>query len=118
FPDDTAVTEFNTYRIVWFTDKIEWYVNDILVYQTDTAIPAHPLSMRLNIWVPGQEWALAYDPNLLAAQSVNENINYLYEIDYVTVFNVSTIPEPQTLYLLGGTLLCGFFRRRTRGGIF
>ncbi|HOY09435.1 MAG TPA: family 16 glycosylhydrolase [Candidatus Omnitrophota bacterium] len=117
FPDDITATEFNTYKIVWFTDKIEWYVNDILVYQAGTAIPSHPLSMRLNIWVPGPEWAQAYHPDLLAAQDITGNVDYFYEIDYVTVFNIRTIPEPQTLYLLGGALLCGCFRRRTRGGV-
>ena len=116
FPDETDVTEFNTYKVVWFMDKIEWYINDVRVYQADTVIPTHPLSMRLNIWVPGPEWALAYDPNLTAARDINANVDYLYEIDFVKIFSVSTVPEPLTFYLLGGALLCGL-RRKPRGGI-
>ena len=115
FPDNTDVTEFNTYKIVWLTDKIEWYVNETLVYTAASAIPTHPMSMRLNIWVPGPEWALAHSPTLTAARTLDANMDYLYEIDYVKISTVNTVPEPFSIYLLGSAVFGTFLRRRTRG---
>lgn len=42
------VTEFNTYRMIWAPDKVQWYVNGVVKRTETTEIPTTPMVPRLH----------------------------------------------------------------------
>jgi len=72
---------------------------------------------RLNEWVPDDDFAVAYDPNLVPVASEAQNQAFLYEVDYV---EIRTVPEPDGLLglvsrIAGLAVLHHHRMRRSRG---
>jgi beta-glucanase (GH16 family) len=107
------LTDFNVFRIRWFSDRIEWYVNDELVQSVFSHIPSDPMGVRLNIWAPGPEWPDAYSAELQPVASASESTNYVYEVDWV---RVSEVPLPPAIWLMGPAafVLWGLRRHGTK----
>ena len=111
---DINFAEFNTFKMNWFTDKVEWLINDELIYTALDEIPNEPMSLRFNTWVPDQFFPEAYDPTFLEAQKFDDNQTYFYDIDYAKVSAIpnSVVPEPATLILFGSGIMGAFIRKR------
>ena len=80
--------EWNTYRIRWYPDRTELYVNDRLERIEDEVRPDKPLQLRFNIWAPIPEFQQAFSDNLLDPVSAPGNPNrriYDFDVDYVRV---------------------------------
>jgi hypothetical protein len=80
---------WNTYKIRWLPDRIEWLVNDVLCYSSTRALPNDAMSLRLNIWAPDSSWTAAYDATLKAAPSASTNTDYYYDVDWVEVKDIA-----------------------------
>ncbi len=81
-------TQFNEFAIRWYQNRIVWVVNGKEVRTVTSKIPRGPLSVRLNIWAPGPEFSEAYSPALQPAPTPANNIDYVYEVDWVRVSTV------------------------------
>ena len=102
------LTEFNTFRIRWLGDSVQWYWDpdqvrgqdlypDVLLYETSYVVPDEPLTVRFNFWASTSGWPLAWDSLMLPALGPSGDIVSHYDVDYVSV---SQIPVPGTLSLL------------------
>ena len=74
-----ASQDFHTYGFLWSQDKIEWFVNGVLVHSEDGqrgALPTHEGKIMLNLWgsVGAGEWSSDYVASSQAS---------LY-VDYIT----------------------------------
>jgi beta-glucanase (GH16 family) len=110
-PAGADLTQWNTLRIRWLPTSTEWYVNDVLFYQTANAHPTTATPLRLNFWAPNSNWTSAYDPSLTPAATVGANTSYTYDVDYV---RVSTVPEPASVSLMALAAITGWGLRRAR----
>ena len=113
---DFDTKEFNTVKINWFTDKIEWYVNDTIIHTViasdEVSIPQGPMGLRINVWAPDETWGAAYDGAFLPVDNLGANDAFIYEVDWA---KVSVTPEPVSciLFLIGGGTLA-FFRKKVK----
>ena len=79
------LTQFQTYRMRWLGNRVEWYVNGRLVRSTSQAVATDPMNVRLNFWAAGADWPAAYEAALVPATSSATNTSYLYDVDFVAI---------------------------------
>ena len=105
------MTEWNTYEILWLSDRIQWILNGTQVREQIVTVGGNPSEVRLNIWAPNEGFGVAYDSALQPTGAVG-NQQYQLEVDYV---KVSTVPLPPALLLFSSALalLTWAGRRRT-----
>jgi hypothetical protein len=84
-PITNPITEYHTYVIKWLPNEISWSVDGNVIRTETTLIPDEPMHFHLNIWVPGAEWADAYDANLQPTNTPSLNQIYTMLVDYVKV---------------------------------
>ncbi|MEO1129308.1 MAG: glycoside hydrolase family 16 protein [Planctomycetota bacterium] len=92
-PPGHDITEFNDYRIEWRPDRIDWYINDVLVRTETTSVPdgivsgtvTDPLRIHLNVWAPDEFFGVAYNASLQPVASALLNQQYTYEVDRVEI---------------------------------
>ena len=103
--------EWNTYKINWLPDRIQWLVNDTQVRELIVNVNNNPSEVRLNIWAPDEGFAAAYN-GALQPTNLAGNQQYQLEIDYV---RVSSVPLPPALLLFSSALplLAWLGRRRS-----
>jgi len=89
--DKFSLYSYNIFKIAWFTDKIEWYINGKLLHIETDKVPDQPMSLRFSIWAPDSNWPLAYDPDLQPVKLAADNVDYIYQIDWVRI----SILKPQ-----------------------
>lgn len=94
------MTEWNTYKINWLPDRIQWLVNGTQVREQIITVAGNPSEVRINIWAPNEGFGLAYNGALLPTDLEN-NQQYRLEIDYV---QVSSVPLPPALLLFTSAL--------------
>jgi hypothetical protein len=95
-PPGHDITQFNDYRIEWRPDRIDWYINDVLVRTETMSVPdgivaggvTDPLRIHLNAWAPDQFFGVAYNAALQPASSAGQNQRYTYEVDRVEIRRV------------------------------
>ncbi len=82
-----SATDYHTYQIQWLPDQVSWYVDGTLVrtVTTQSPIPVGPMYVHLNTWVPGSDFAAAYDPNLHWTSLPSSNQTFSMSVDSVTV---------------------------------
>jgi hypothetical protein len=76
---------WNVLRFRCLPDRVEWYVNDVLVWTNTNVVPNDPMNIRLNFWAPDSSWAAAYDAGLQPTSNPAANQSFVYDIDYVKV---------------------------------
>jgi len=83
------LTAWNTYEIRWLPDRVQWFVNGTQVRQRLGAVPNDPSEVRLNLWVPGSSFSIAYNGALQPASSAGANQTYQVQIDFVKVETIA-----------------------------
>jgi beta-glucanase (GH16 family) len=79
------LAQFNTYRIRWLANRVEWYVNGQLLRTATQAVSTDPMNVRLNFWAPASDWPAAHSASLVPVTSAAANTSYLYDVDFVAV---------------------------------
>jgi beta-glucanase (GH16 family) len=79
------LSTFNTFKIRWLPDRVQWYVNDVPIRTARIAVPDAPAPIRANFWAPGGEWPDAFSGNLKPVNNAGANTSYLYDVDYIAV---------------------------------
>jgi len=93
YPAGGKVTDYHIYQIRWLLDRVEWYIDGILVRTEKVYVPIHPMNIHLNMWAPAVEWAEAYDASLQPTNVKANAQTYKTSVDSVKV-ELSTIPTP------------------------
>jgi hypothetical protein len=88
------LTEFNTYRVEWRPNQIQWFVNGTLVRTQTSRIPTSSTNVRLNFWAPASDFSLAFNSALRPASSSGQNQTFFYEVDRVLIERLDAPPEP------------------------
>ena len=79
------LSEFNTFRIRWLPDRVQWYVNDVPIRTAKFAVPDQPAPIRANFWAPNTDWGDAYSAALQPVNNPGANTTWLYDIDHIAV---------------------------------
>lgn len=87
-----SITDYHTYEIKWLPDQVSWFIDGKLVRTDTTHVPAGPMNLHLNIWVPGSGWPAAYDPDLKPATSADSNRIFSMRVDSVHVQSITPAP--------------------------
>jgi len=112
------LSEFNTYKIRWLPDKIQWFINDQKLFTLTESEGAADLAnseqgIHLNLWAPGSSFGLAYDSGLTPTTDPGLNENFFIESDYI---RVTAIPEPEIFgFYFGSITMLGVFLKRLFG---
>jgi hypothetical protein len=82
-----SIADYHVYQIQWLPGQVSWYVDGNLVRTVtpQLPIPAGPMYVHFNIWVPESDFSDAYNPNLHWASSAINNQTYSMSIDSVKV---------------------------------
>jgi hypothetical protein len=92
--------QWSTYKIRWLNDRVECYVNGILVRNETKILPDDTMRLDLNLWGPASSWAQAYDAAIQPTSFPSSNVSYAMDVDYV---RVTTIPPSSGTVLGTGT---------------
>ena len=79
---------WNTYKIRWFSDRTEFYVNGRLERTEREVRPNRAMSLHFNIWTPTADFGQAYSRNLPGPANSTGDPNrktYNFDVDYVRV---------------------------------
>jgi beta-glucanase (GH16 family) len=79
------LAQFNTYRMRWLGNRVEWYVNGRLLRTTGQAVSTDPMNVRLNFWAPSATWGAAYSAALQPTNLPSSNQSWFYDVDFVSV---------------------------------
>jgi beta-glucanase (GH16 family) len=106
------MTEWTTYEMRWFTDRVQWFVDGSLIREQTGVTLDRPSEIRFNLWAPDSGFSAAYNAALQPAGFAGANAEYEMEIDYL---RVSVVPVPPAVALFGSALgLLGFVRAKAR----
>lgn len=84
------ITDFQDYRIEWFPDRIDWFVNNEFLRSQQTDVPDDPMNFRLNLWAPDPGFSNAFNANLQPANNAGQNANFEFEVDSVVIAQLNT----------------------------
>lgn len=76
---------WNDYAMRWYPDRVEWYVNGILVLQQTAPVPDQDQPIRASLWAGGTTWPEAYSPDLVIASNAAQNQRFIWQVDYILV---------------------------------
>lgn len=76
---------WNSYAIRWYPDRVEWYVNEVLVRTHDSPVPDLEQPVRASLWAGGTTWPDAFDASLAPVATAALNQTFVWEIDYIMV---------------------------------
>ncbi len=80
-----SVTDYHVYEIQWFPDRVKWLVDDAIIREDTSHIPAGPMAFHLNMWVPDWDWFEAYSDTIQPTCSPSENQVFTMDVDWVTI---------------------------------
>ena len=83
---------WNVYKIRWFADRTEYYVNNNLERVEREVKPNQALSLHFNFWTPTPDFQQAFSNNLPGPVSTSANPDrrtYQFDVDYVRVTALS-----------------------------
>ena len=109
------LTDWNSYKLRWFSDRLEWYVNNEWIFTKNNVENLADAEMPLyfNLWVPNANFTQAYGENFLPTADPTTNKSFYMDLDQVSV---SAIPEPKHVALLFGLIAAcvAVIRRKTK----
>ena len=85
---DYDYANWNVYKIRWFPDRTEYYVNNNLERVEREVKPDVALSLHFNFWTPTGDFQQAFNGNLPGPVATADNPDrrtYNFDIDYVRV---------------------------------
>lgn len=83
---------WNIYKVRWYPDRTEFYVNNRLERVEREVKPNQALSLHFNFWTPIPEFAQAFSGNLPGPVSTADNPDrrtYQFDVDYVRVTSLA-----------------------------
>jgi Ca2+-binding RTX toxin-like protein len=96
-PSGFDFSDFHVYGIRYYEasgesdeGRIEWLVDGVLVHVEESNVPTGELSVNLNIWAPAADFPLAYSPALQPTPKPLDNVDYDYQVDWVSVASSTT----------------------------
>ena len=103
-------TDWHVYQIKWESNQVTWLVDGV-VFRTvanQSPIPAGPMYVYINMWVPSSDFAAAYNASLNYTTSPSANHVYTSYIDYVQVQQM-LVPALTTINVspINATLIVG-----------
>jgi beta-glucanase (GH16 family) len=81
-------TDYQTYTMEWFPDKVLWFINGQLV-RDSSIVPQGSMAFHLNFYAPASDWADAYSPLLQPTANPTQNNTYTFEVAYASVAAIS-----------------------------
>lgn len=98
FYESGTITDYHVYEIKWETDKVSWFVDGNLIRVETKHVPAIPMEMHFNAWVPDSEWEQAYNPELHPAATADSNQIFGMIVDSIEIRTTPNLAP--ILYLL------------------
>src|SRR5262249_10995387 len=87
------LSQYNTIKIRWLSDRVQWYVNNVPIRTSLLAVPDLAAPIRANFWAPDSGWTDAYSASLVPTANAGANVTQLYDIDSIAVRRVfSSVP--------------------------
>ena len=68
-----AIGDWHEYEIAWRIDSVSWIVDGKTIRTETQNLPARPMNLYLNTWVPDHWWPLAYSETIQPAASKDSN---------------------------------------------
>jgi hypothetical protein len=101
-----SVTEYHIYEIRWFPHRVEWLVDGTTVREETSHVPAGPMALHLNMWVPDQNWPEAYCDCLQPTSNPSNNHVFTMSVDWVSVESAPYTAIEGDVATANGTPIC------------
>jgi beta-glucanase (GH16 family) len=88
------VNEFHNYAIRWLPGHTQWLVDGVLVADSSLAQPDLATPLHINLWAPASTWTDAYDASLQPVGSIQQDVAYSVDVDWVQVRTISPFSLP------------------------
>jgi hypothetical protein len=82
--------DWNTYKIRWYPDRTEFWLNDVLQRTEVQVLPEDDMSVHFNIWSGDSSFEQAYSSSFNPVTSSGQNQSYAFDVDYVRVRSLAT----------------------------
>lgn len=115
------LSQFNTFKIRWLKDRIEWFVNGRYLWETKSARPDAAMPLKLNLWAAKSNWLEAFNAYYNPTSNRYANRSFYFDVDWVQVKThgwrttsptATSVPEPGVIGMLAGAALLLLRRRR------
>jgi len=83
---------FHVYLVRWQANRVQWFVDGVLVREERNTVPDDPMNVRLNFWAPDASFVEAYDASLQPAATPDENEVFFTEVDWVEIRRPESLP--------------------------
>lgn len=89
----TGVTwsNWNLYTIQWYSDRVEWYINNALVRLEPNPRPDEAMALHLNNWAPDSSiFPQAFYAGFTPTANASEDVSHYFDVDWVRVTTIGT----------------------------
>ena len=77
--------DWNTYAMRWFPDRVEWWINEVLVHVQTAPVPNLAQPVRASLWAGGTTWPDAFDPAISPVLTAQQNTRHEWHVDWIMV---------------------------------
>lgn len=84
--------QWNDYSMRWYPDRVEWWMNGVLIETHTAPVPDMPQPIRASLWAAGTGWTDAYDAALQPVADPAANQRHVWEVDYIRVTRLGGLP--------------------------
>jgi len=77
--------EWNTFAMRWYPNRVEWWVNELLVHVQTSPVPDLAQPVRVSLWAGGTTWPDAFDPAITPVSAPQENTRHEWHLDWIMV---------------------------------
>lgn len=90
-PRQRRISEYHTYEVAVFPDRIYWSVDGRIVRKEYGTIPSGQMAVTINFWAPDSNWKGAYNGNIQPTSDSSQNQRFTMDVDYVGLFSAKPI---------------------------